>query len=104
MARRPDEDPRSDDGPLEAALRRFPERASELLAQARRNPGLLDMCEELLVAETALANTGTLPAGLREERRDECRGWIERLTQEIDEALAAARVVPLATRSHGPFR
>jgi len=86
---------------LEAAFRRFPGRASELLAQARRNPGLFDMCEELSAAEIALANTASLPAELQAARQEECRGWIARLTQEIEETLAAAKIVPLAPRPHG---
>lgn len=59
------------------------------------------MCEELAAAESALANTRSLPAELQAERREERTGWIERLTQEIDEALAAAKVVPLGPRQHG---
>lgn len=86
---------------LRAALRRFPGSALELLALAQRKPGLIDMCEELSAAETALANTASLPAELQAERRDECREWIERLTQEIEETLAAAKIVPLGPRSPG---
>lgn len=87
---------------LEAALRRFPGRASELVERARLDPALFDMCEELAAAEAALANTGALPAELREERREEWREWIERLTHEIEDALAGAKVVPLSPRQRGP--
>lgn len=87
---------------LGAALRRFPEKASEIVMQARRDPRLADMCEELAAAESALANTRSLPAELQAERREECAGWIARLTQEIDEALAAAKVVPLGPRGPSP--
>ncbi|MBB6306366.1 hypothetical protein [Xanthobacter tagetidis] len=92
---------RSDEDTLQTALRFFPGRASELLAQVRRNPGLVDMCEELSAAETALANTAALPAEVQADRREECRGWIARLTQEIEETLAAGKVVPLGQRSQG---
>ncbi|MFO1144799.1 MAG: hypothetical protein U1E59_20960 [Amaricoccus sp.] len=67
----------------------------------RKNPALLDMCEELAAADAALTSVSLLPAKLRAERRAECMGWIERLKQEIDEALAAAKVVPLLPRLRG---
>jgi hypothetical protein len=86
---------------LRAALRRFPGSTSEILVEARRNAGFLDMCEELAAAETALANTGSLPADVQAARREECRGWIQRLTQEIEETLAAAKIVPLGPRPPG---
>lgn len=59
------------------------------------------MCEELSAAETALASTVSLPTKLQAARREECRGWIERLTQEIEETLAAAKVIPLGRRPPG---
>lgn len=90
---------RSNEDTLQAALEFFPGRASELLAQVRRNPGLADMCEELSAAQTALANTAALPAEVQAARREECRDWIARLTQEIEDTLAAGKVVPLGQRS-----
>lgn len=62
---------------------------------AMRDPSFGDMCEELCAAEEALARIDTLPGDLRNERRAECRGWIERLIREMEEALFAGKVIPL---------
>jgi hypothetical protein len=93
---------RWEEGTQEAAFRRFLGRASELMTQARWNPGLIDLCDELAAAETALAKTGSLPPEFQTVRRDECRGLIDRLAREIDEALAKAKVVPVSPRPRGP--
>ena len=48
-------------------------------------------------AEKALVHLRSGQTRYREERVDECLGWIERLTAEMRAALAAARIVPLRT-------
>ena len=82
-------------------LRHFAADGDAVRRLAAGNPSFGDMCEEFAEAEAALKRIETLPAGLREERLEECQGWIERLIAEMGDVLSAAKVVPLPHRSVG---
>jgi hypothetical protein len=53
------------------------------------------MCEDLAVAEEALAGVDRLPDRVRAERRAEYERLVEDLSAEIKETLRRAKVVPL---------
>jgi hypothetical protein len=78
-----------------AAIRRFPGRAEGVRHLAERSGAFLDMCEELVAAEEALALIEASLRPDRPERRAECEGWIVRLTAEMGEALRQPEVIPL---------
>ncbi|MGE3872456.1 MAG: hypothetical protein AB7F74_05815 [Parvibaculaceae bacterium] len=82
---------------LFAALHRFPGRARDIKSLMGRNEDFCEMCEELAMAEGALANIATVPAAEREARIEECKVWIARLTGEISEALEKSNVVPMGS-------
>jgi hypothetical protein len=87
---------------FDRVLRHFPDCAAEVRSLARRSDRFGDMCAELGDAQRALEHiqTGsTVPH--REERLAECRGWIDRLTAEMREALAENRVVRMQRRDEG---
>jgi hypothetical protein len=75
---------------LAAAKRRFPEWAGGIERLAARDEAFRDMCEELAVAEEALARISAAKAANSLERRLECEGWIIRLGAEMDAALRRA--------------
>lgn len=92
---------RGEEEVLAAAIRRFPDESAAIREHARRHQAFRDMCEELAAADAALVRTEVMPPGLRSERRGECEGWIERLTEEIGEALARSNVVRLPPGRQG---
>ncbi len=82
---------------LFAALHRFPDRAHDIKSLMGRNEEFCEMCEELAMAEGALANIAAIPPAERGARIEECKVWIARLTGEIAEALEKSNVVPMGT-------
>ena len=72
---------------VEAAIRRFPDRADAVQRLAERDDAFHDMCEELAAAETALVGFRDARTGFERQRREECEGWIVRLVGEMTEAL-----------------
>ena len=83
---------------LSVALHLFPDRAHDIRSLMGRNEGFCEMCEELAMAEGALANISAVPAAERDARIEECRVWIARLSGEIIEALDKSNVVPMGIR------
>jgi hypothetical protein len=77
----------------EAAVRRFPSAAEQIADLMIRSENFRDICEDLVAAEHALANVDRLPETIREARRAEAEGWIERLTEEIRSMLA--KILPI---------
>lgn len=82
-----------------AARQRFPACGHDIRFMMDRNEAFFEMCEELAMADMALANIASVPAAERDTRADECRVWIERLTAEIAEALERSNVIPMGSRS-----
>ncbi|PZQ99703.1 MAG: hypothetical protein DI533_03340 [Cereibacter sphaeroides] len=80
---------------LQSVLAHFPGREDAVRELAGRNSDFSDMCQELGEAEAALSRMDDVPPKFRSERLEECRGWIDRLTREMEEALAEAKIVPL---------
>lgn len=87
---------------LDGVLRHFPQQEDLVRDLARGNPDFRDMCDELGLAEDALARVGSLPVLQRAERLAECQGWIDRLLCEMRAVLAAANVVVLRRPAPGP--
>ena len=85
----------------QTVLRHFPADPDGVQRLAQTDPDFRDMCDELDAAETAFDRIETLPAAVRAARREECQGWIERLTTEMERALADAKVVPLTRPGPG---
>jgi len=79
----------------ETVLRHFPTKADAVRDLARRNQDFRDMCQELDDAEGALARMESVPPDIREGRKKECLGWIERLRHEMEDALDEAKVISL---------
>lgn len=79
-------------------LRHFATLRDEVFDLAVRDPAFGDMCEEFAEAEDAMTRIEQLPVGLREERLEECQGWIESLIAEMEQALLTAKVIPLPHR------
>lgn len=80
---------------LLATLRRFPGKRAQIEALAGSSESFRDMCEELAVVEATLARIDQLPLSVRASRTGECNDWIERLTNEIAEALRNSNVIHL---------
>ena len=78
-----------------ATLRRFPGMRDGIETLMVESEDFRDMCGELAVVEATLTRIDQLPLAVRESRRKECDGWIERLTKEIAEALRNSNVIKL---------
>ena len=87
--------PNSEQAGVLAAIRRFPDRRSAIEALVVRNENFRDMCEELAVAEAALATVDQLDARLRNERRLEWLSCIHRLLKEMEDELQGAKIIPI---------
>ena len=72
---------------LTAVLRRFPARSLQIKELSIRDESFRGMCEDLAVAENALAAADQLPVQVREERRAEFSGLVESLVAEIEQTL-----------------
>lgn len=75
--------------------RYFPDCHGAVLALAVRDPAFSDMCQELRDVDGALTHLTDRHDSAQAERLSECLGWIERLRNEMQEALAQAKIVPL---------
>jgi hypothetical protein len=89
---------RDDETELRRVLRHFPDCAADVVALAECSDRFREMCAELADAERALDHVRTAPVPHQRERLEECNGWITRLTAEIREAIAVAKVVQLPPR------
>ncbi|MBB3589906.1 hydrogenase maturation factor [Rhizobium sp. BK529] len=76
---------------LSSVLRRFPEREFNIRRMMEKDQTFFDLCEELAVAEDALANVDQFPPAIRSERRAEWQDLVDRLAKEIDGALQNTR-------------
>lgn len=86
----------------QTVLRHFPADPDGVQRLAQTDPDFRDMCDELDAAETAFDRIENLPVEIQAARREECRGWIARLTLEMRQAMARAKVIPLTSLRHGP--
>jgi hypothetical protein len=84
---------------LTAARRKFPLSAKEIENLAHYDDEFRGLCDDLAAAEAALIAVESLDPALRAERLAECKGWIQSLSVEIENALDGAKVVPMPTRS-----
>ena len=73
---------------LQAALSRFPEKSLKIRQLLLGRESFRGLCEDLAVADDALAWIGMYSAHLREERRREFEELIEALVKEMQEFLA----------------
>jgi len=87
-----------------AAIRRFSSEAKLIKELMIRSESFRGLCEDLAEAERALVETQKMPEALRHDRRAECEGWIESLTNEIEETLREAKVITLAKAKHRRLR
>lgn len=76
-----------------AALRRFPRSELAIRRLMVRSEAFRDMCEELAEAEAALSKVDQVPPVLREARRAEWPGLVDRLVGEVGAALRT-RMLP----------
>ena len=76
---------------LSSVLRRFPEREFTIRRMMEKDQTFFDLCEELAVAEDALANVDQYPPAIRSERRAEWQDLVDRLAKELDGALQQKR-------------
>jgi hypothetical protein len=81
---------------LRAAASRFLGRSSEIQELFNQDDNFREMCDDLAVAEQALAASDQLPAPTDEERRAEYQALIDDLVREIGRALSQARIVPIS--------
>jgi hypothetical protein len=82
-----------------AAIRHFPEREEEIEALARDSERFREICDELAVAEAALATVESLDAALRGERRLEWLSYIRASLSEIERELGRGTVVSITRGS-----
>ena len=80
----------------EAALRRFPSAAGLIEKLITQNENFRCACEDLEMAERALAAIDSLPEVIREARRAEAEGWVRRLTDEVGSMLQRVNVIPIS--------
>jgi hypothetical protein len=93
------------EGIVQDALRQFPGMQAEVIGLARHNAAFRDMCQELsdaLQTQDRLRSQPGLPSV--EERLEECEGWIDRLTREMQDELQNANVVRLSSQHRGAPR
>ena len=74
---------------VEAAIRRFPSKGSEIRRLALANMTFRSLCEDLADAETAVEKWGLSPAASSQARRCEYEVLGDELAAEIDSVLAA---------------
>jgi hypothetical protein len=85
-----------------AATRRFPSQAKLIEEVINRSESFRGLCDDLAEAERALAASDQMPESLRRDRRAECQEWVESLTNEIEQALGRAKVVPIMGAKQKP--
>jgi hypothetical protein len=86
----------------ESAVRRFPSAAGLIEELMTRSENFCSACEDLEVAEQALAAVDGLPEPVREARRAEAEEWVTRLTDEIGSMLEWANVIPISQPRRKP--
>lgn len=80
---------------IQAAIRHFPAKGSDIEALARQSERFQDICDELAEAETALSAVDRLDISLRAERRLEWLEFVRWALREIDDELRQARIVSI---------
>jgi hypothetical protein len=86
---RMDDEPADKKRAVSAAVRRFPQFELAIHRLMGRSEGFQDMCEELAEAELALSRIDMVPPALRESRRAEWQGLVDRLVGEVGAVLRA---------------
>ena len=87
---------------LLAATSHFPAHAAEIEAMMQSDEDFRGLCGDLAEAEGALVGSQRLPEPVREERRLECRSWIDGLSAEIEAALRQKKVISIAGARRKP--
>ena len=80
----------------ESAVRRFPSAAGLIEELMTRSESFRSACEDLEVAERALAAVESLPEPVREARRAEAEEWVTRLLDEVGSMLRCANFIPIS--------
>jgi hypothetical protein len=80
----------------ESAVRRFSSAAGLIEELMTRSESFRSACEDLEVAERALAAVDSLPEPVREARRADAEVWVMRLTDEIGSMLQRVNVIPIS--------
>lgn len=83
---------------ITAAVRRFPARRQAIEERAARDEEFLSLCADLAEAEAALHQWENRTDPRRDQRCAEYRILADELANEIEEALDAAEIIPLASR------
>jgi hypothetical protein len=81
---------------VRAAIERFPMWRRTIEALAARNEDFRSLCEDLAEAQLALRRWEQSSSQVREQRCVEYASLVEDLASEIEDALEAASIVPLA--------
>lgn len=75
---------------VSVACRLVPALARQIEELAKRDDTFNDLCEDLAIADLALARLRQQPEPVRKLRLVEYEGWIESLTAEITDAVQRA--------------
>jgi hypothetical protein len=81
---------------IRAAVGRFPTRQRAIEALAARNDDFRSLCADLAEAQVALRRWEQSSSLVREQRCSEYASLVESLASEIEDALEAASIIPLA--------
>jgi hypothetical protein len=81
---------------VRAAAGRFPTRQRAIEALAARNDDFRSLCADLAEAQVALRRWEQSSSLVREQRCSEYASLVESLASEIEDALEAASIIPLA--------
>lgn len=86
---------RVDADAVDAVIRHFPDSARQIEALAHDSESFREVCDELAVAEKALALVDSLSGDRRAERRLEWLCFIRGALAEIGAELRRVKVVPI---------
>ena len=68
----------------QAAARRFPSKAKVIKVLMAGNEGFRELCNDLALADQAVAAADQLPEEIRADRVAKCKEWVESLEKEIE--------------------
>jgi hypothetical protein len=77
-----------------AAARRFPSKAKLIKVLMAGDEGFRELCNDLALADQAVAAADQLPEDIRADRVAKCKEWVESLEKEIAWELNKAKSSP----------
>jgi hypothetical protein len=80
----------------QAAVRRFPSEAKLIKILVTGDESFRELCNDLALADQALAAADQLPEDIRADRVAKCQVWMESLEKEIAWELNKAKSSPSA--------